>query len=418
MTDYRILSSSMTMAIINWPPPKVVQHLQPHSFSIAKQNTISLTGEIIEKHRACHNHTFMGPLGQSLNTRTVKEALELCTYSHYLCCIINYIVFLRSQHPHTPIIMSKIDLDSAYRRVHSAWSFAVQCIMFLGALAYLLLCLPFGATAAPSEFCVISKTICDVANALMQDASWNPDDTVMPYHHLLPSMTLLDHNIPFAQSATLDVEYPPQPFECLSEVYVDDLILLGLALPHLTQCILTAVAVTTHCIFWPIHPSETTFWTAIISLHKLADEGQVSEIKTIPIRWLINTRLLLISLPPNKHHAWTSKIQCLLAQGFTTKTDLETLLGRLNHIGYILPLARHFLNRLRSLKDSPWHCHTKTIPPAQQEDLKLWIKFLSSAASGISLILLCYHKPDVTCWSDACLAGMGGYDSNGQAWHW
>ncbi len=154
--------------------------------------------------------------------------------------------------------MSKIDLDSAYRRVHSAWSFAVQCIVFLGSMAYLLLRLPFGAAAAPSEFCVVSKTICDVANALMQDASWNPADTVTPYHQLLPPMILLDNSIPFAQAANLDVEYPPQPFECLSEVYIDDLISLGLALPHLTQRILTAVAVAIHCIFRPIHPSETT----------------------------------------------------------------------------------------------------------------------------------------------------------------
>jgi hypothetical protein len=125
-------------------------------------------------------------------------------------------------------------------------------------MAYLLLRLPFGAAAAPSEFCVVSKTICDVANALMQDASWNPADTVTPYHQLLPPMILLDNSIPFAQAANLDVEYPPQPFECLSEVYIDDLISLGLALPHLTQRILTAVAVAIHCIFRPIHPSETT----------------------------------------------------------------------------------------------------------------------------------------------------------------
>jgi hypothetical protein len=30
--------------------------------------------------------------------------------------------------------------------------------------------------------------------------------------------------------------------------------------------------------------------------------------------------------------------------------------------------------------------------------------------------LLCYRKPDVTCWSDASLTSIGGHDSNGKAW--
>jgi hypothetical protein len=32
--------------------------------------------------------------------------------------------------------------------------------------------------------------------------------------------------------------------------------------------------------------------------------------------------------------------------------------------------------------------------------------------------LLCYRKPDVTCWSDASLTSIGGHDSNGKAWRW
>jgi hypothetical protein len=79
-------------------------------------------------------------------------------------------------------------------------------------------------------------------------------------------------------------------------------------------------------------------------------------------------------------------------------------------------LARHFLHRLRSLLHSPWPKHTKAIPHSQQADLKLWITILSAAAAGISMNLLCYRKPDVTCWSDASLTSIGGHDSNGKAW--
>jgi hypothetical protein len=153
------------------------------ALGITKQHTISPTGEIMDKHRACHDHTFPGPSKQSLNTRTIKTALEPCYYGHCLRRIINYIVYLRSKHPSTPIVMLKVDLDSAYRRVHAHLSFAVQCIVFLGSIAYLLLRLPFGTTAAPSGFCVISEIICDIANELLQGPPGIPKP---PPHHSTP----------------------------------------------------------------------------------------------------------------------------------------------------------------------------------------------------------------------------------------
>jgi hypothetical protein len=387
------------------------------ALGIAKQHTISPSGEIIEKHRACHDHTFAGPSGHSLNTRTIKENLQPCSYGHCLRRIINYIVYLRSRHPSTPILMSKIDLDSAYRRLHTHWSFAVQCIVILGAFAYLLLRLPFGAAAAPSEFCVVSELICDLANALLQDGTWDPSTTTTPFHQMMPPATLLDSSIPFAQAAPMDITYSSSEFDCTCDVYIDDLISIGLALAHIIPRLTTAVLVAISCVFRPVHHSESSFRSAAISLRKLLGEGQPAETKTI-LGWLLNSRTLTICLPPAKHLAWTSEIQRLLAQGFTSKSDLETLIGRLNHVGYTIPLARHFLHRLRSLLASPWSRHTKAIPQTHQEDLKLWITILSSAASGISLNLLCYRTPEVTCWSDASLTGIGGYDSTGQAWRW
>ena len=384
---------------------------------IAKQYTISPEGEIIEKHRACHDHTFAGPSQSSMNLRTIKDQLEPCQYGHCLRRIVNYIVHLRHQHPTTPILMCKVDLDAAYRRVHTFWSFAAQCIVIIGTLAYMLLRLPFGAAAAPAEFCIVSEMVCDVANALMQDPTWETDSTHTPFHPMLPPISLLDESIPFAAAAPLDVQFPPANFDCMTDVYIDDLISLGVATPQIIPRIMTAVIVAVHCIFRPLHPSESSVRATVVSLRKMSGEGQLAETKTV-LGWLLNTRLLTISLPSTKHVAWTSEIQRLLAQGFTTKSDLETLVGRLNHIGYILPLARHFLHRIRSLLSSPWHRHTKAIPPAQQDDLKLWVTILSSAAAGISLNLLCYRQPDVTCWSDACLTGIGGYDSTGHAWRW
>lgn len=130
------------------------------ALGITKQHTISPIGKIIDKHWACHDHTFAGPSKHSLNTRTIKEDFEPCFYSHCLRRIINYTVYLRSRHPAT-LVMLKVDLDAAYHCIHAHWSFAVQCTVVIGAIAFLLLCLPFGTTAAPSEFCVVSEITCD-----------------------------------------------------------------------------------------------------------------------------------------------------------------------------------------------------------------------------------------------------------------
>ncbi len=316
---------------------------------IAKQNTISPNGEIIEKHRACHDHTFASPSQQSLNTRTIKEVLEPCSYGHCLHRIVNYIVYLRSCHPSTPILMYKIDLDSAYRRVHAHWSFAVQCIVCLGSITYLLLRLPFGAAAAPSKFFVISEIICDLANELLQDSTWVPTTTITPFHDMMPPVSPLDSNIPFTAAAPMDITYSDFDFECFCDVYIDDLISLGLALPHIIPRLMTAVLVAVFCIFRPVHHLESNVRSATISIRKLLGEGQPAETKII-LGWLINSHALTICLPPAKHLAWTSKIQCLLAQGHTSKPDLETLIGRLNHVSYII----HPLTLAHTVSMPPW----------------------------------------------------------------
>ena len=383
---------------------------------IAKQDTVSAHGEIIPKHRACHDHTFPGPSGSSLNKRTDKTQLEPCSYGHCLRRILHFVHFLRLQHPDTPILLSKTDLDSAYRRMHSNWHWAVQCICIIGDLAYLLLRLPFGAAAAPAEFCVASEIVCDVANDLLADPTWDPSVTHTPYHPLLPSPALIDDESPFATALPLDVT-PPHVSDTCCDVYIDDLITVGLYIQASLLRLLSAVAVAIHCIFRPLHVQEQHIRSHVLSLRKLAGEGQLSESKVI-LGWLINTRTFSISLPPSKLQAWTTDIQRLQTSGCTSRPDLDTLIGRLNHVGQIMPFARHFLHRLRRLKDSPWSRRTKRFSLSHLADLQLWTYFLSVAANGISINLLTYRHPDVTCWSDACLTGMGGYDSNGRAWRW
>ena len=384
---------------------------------IAEQHTINDRGEIINKHRACHDHTYAGPSGTSLNLRTNKDSLVPCQYGHCLRRVLHYIHFLRLSYPTTPIMVSKTDLDAAYRRMHPIWHLAVQCICFISGLAYLLLRLPFGAAAAPAEFCVASEITCDVANNLLLDPSWEPDTTTTEYHHLIPAPIAPLPDAPFATARPLDVHHPvPLPAgKC--DVYIDDIITVGLFIPSMITRLSLAAAVAIYAIFRPVHPIEKSIRNAVLSLRKLSGDGALCETKVI-LGWLVDTRAFLLSLPPDKFTAWAGEIHRLLANKFITKKELHTLVGRLNHVSHIIPLARHFLHRLRRPITTKWNRHTRSLTKSQQADLHLWLDLLSIATRGVSINLLTYRQPDLLCWSDASLTGMGGYTSTGLAWRW
>ena len=106
--------------------------------------------------------------------------------------------------------------------------------------------------------------------------------------------------------------------------------------------------------------------------------------------WHIDTRCLLISLPEDKFIAWCRDIERLLAVPKVTAKELEVTIGRLNHVGFIIPLARHFLSRRRMALYAAQHrCHT-SLRPAQLADLCLWLRFLWHAHAGINLNLLTF----------------------------
>jgi hypothetical protein len=67
------------------------------------------------------------------------------------------------------------------------------------------------------------------------------------------------------------------------------------------------------------------------------------------LRWLLDTRQLLISLTLDKHSEWATAITIILITESYGYDDLETLVGRLNHVCFVIPFARHFMSRLRWL---------------------------------------------------------------------
>jgi hypothetical protein len=154
----------------------------------------------------------------------------------------------------------------------------------------------------------------------------------------------------------------------------------------------------------------------ILSLPKLIAEGSPDEWQVV-LGWLIDTHLLLIRLPVDKYEAWLQEVlQCIRDRRCTQET-IDTLVGRLNHTATVIPLARHFLGRLRDLIDrSSFRKSFVLLNKDEIYDLRLWTALLKKASIGISINLVVVRRPTCVCWSDACPAGIGGYSLTGRAW--
>jgi hypothetical protein len=151
----------------------------------------------------------------------------------------------------------------------------------------------------------------------------------------------------------------------------------------------------------------------ILADHKLIVEGWPAETQII-LGWIIKTRQLMIALPINKFDAWSGDLHRTIKLQRTTFGNLESTVGRPNHVAYVIPLARHFLTRMPAKLYVPKH-KWKSIWLSSKEahDLTLWTHFLAVAQKGISLDQITIHLPSRLTISDACPFGVGGYSLQG-----
>ena len=83
---------------------------------------------------------------------------------------------------------------------------------------------------------------------------------------------------------------------------------------------------------------EPFFCREQLLLTNLIAKGTPKEIQMV-LGWLIDTRKLIIILPNDKYLAWRNDIQKIIDDGNVTIEELESVISRLNHVSYVLPLA-------------------------------------------------------------------------------
>jgi hypothetical protein len=391
--------------------------------NIVRQNSIDAAGNIVPKDRLTHDHSMDFMPKSSINSRSNLEDHEPCHFGHALLRFFHRLVHLRMTHPSKRILMTKVDWKAAYRRCHLDLDTARQCCTHLDKLLLFPLRLTFGGAPAPPEFSCLSDTGSDIANDLVNDDTWDPLTLCSPHQAKMPP-------VPSSPHAADDLPHPAQPllFDFPKEEamhlstfdnFIDDQIAAGVDIGDNVTRLAAAGPLALHAIGRPLSDAEPIPRDDNLSLKKFAAEALPEETKVI-LGWLIDAWLLTVSLPQDKYLAWSKSIRNILFARKVSYSNLEELIGRLNHLCRVIQPGSHFMGRLRSLLGSFSHCKyaSRHIDSDIAKDLHLWLHFMKKAATGVSLNILVLRVPTHMYRCDASFHGIGGYSSRGRAWRY
>ena len=149
-------------------------------------------------------------------------------------------------------------------------------------------------------------------------------------------------------------------------------------------------------------------------MKKLIAQAGLEETKDF-LDWLLDCRRLTVRLPHNKAQAWGGALSKLIKGKDSTHSVLDTNVGRLTHLAAIIRPVLHFLSRLRQLRDQAEGRRGIKVTEAVKDDLQLFLRVINLAKTGISMNLLTFRLPTHVYRSDACPAGLGGYNDKGRA---
>ena len=259
--------------------------------------------------------------------------------------------------------------------------------------------------------------VTDLSNEIGISSDWDYKSLRSPSQPETPQPKLVEESVPIALGKPMAVQVPVDATG-RTDSFIDDLIRVFLDTPEAREREPLIVPLAIHVTCRPhAGEHEPVPRRPLLSEAKLIAEGTPAEVQIV-LGWDLDTHRLLLLLPFDKHTAWLSDLGPIVESRRVTFGELETVLGRLNHAGYIIPLARHFLSRLQHrLRSRKPKRQQLTLTQPEIEDIALWAEtFLPKAHAGISLNQMTLRQPTRIIWSDSCPFGMGGFHLSGRAW--
>jgi hypothetical protein len=130
--------------------------------------------------------------------------------------------------------------------------------------------------------------------------------------------------------------------------FIDDLITVFLDNPTDLERAPHTVPLAMHITIRPhAGKDEPVTRQNILADHKLIVQGLTGETQII-LGWNIKTKQLMIALSIDKFDAWLGELHKMIKLQRTTFGNLESTVGRRNHVAYVIPLARHFLTQTQA----------------------------------------------------------------------
>lgn len=387
---------------------------------MVSQFSLQADGSRKKKNRLTHDLSFsLAVPDGSVNDRIDMSVYPELVYGWCLIRVVHFIVCLRAKHPDAIIYIMKFDYSDAYRRISYAARAAIQSVLILMGVAYIALRLAFGGSPNPACWCAFSETMTDMANEL-SCSDFDPDEVSSPtvrQDHLIPR-EYKDETTSFARAIPPAFEVPTT-LDSRKDCFIDDIVCVFLSTKKNLKREGHTVPLAVHTLSRPHQGdgNEPIKRRPLLGREKLEAEGRPSETMVV-LGWEVDTRRLVVSLPNDKFIAWSGDLREVISAGCATSESLESLIGRLNHASFLVPLSRHFLNDVRKkIKPGRWmKKRTVRLSHSEIEDLKLWEQFLITANRGISMNLLTIRQPSSIGWSDSCPFGLGGYTLRGRAW--
>jgi hypothetical protein len=405
-------SLPLPIAVLNNIPNASLAPLGCH-----KKDTINEAGIKIPKYRMTHDQSFTGPSGLSVNLRVNKESLPPIMYCFVLIRSIHYICSLHQHHPSKKIFLCKVDLDAAYWRCHLSSSDAHESLTTYDILLFMVLRMTFGGVPCPAMWGYISDTLADVCNCLIHNPCWDHNNLFDTLSNRLGMPQPLPDSLPFHQAKPMSVKIPPNDFGKV-DIYNNDTIGIAPDIHDNATRVSRSIPLVIHALARPLDPSDQLPRKDIISLKKIAVEGQLEETKLI-LGWIINTRSLSISLPKDKFQCRTSNISRLSSSSKAKHKTLESTIGHLNHVACIYSPMRHFMGHLYQAQYRASKSGWTSLTTNEKMDLHLLLSFLKSAFDGLSMNNLTFQKPTNIYRSDASEFSLGGYNIiSGKVWHY
>jgi hypothetical protein len=406
-------------------PVSVVEKIKGSSIQplgLAKQWGLQSDGSRKVKYRMTQDLTYcltmtLAGLPVSINSRIDMDLYSEMIFGWCLLRIITLIVSLRFHYPKLRILIAKYDYSDAYRRMTHDADAAAQTIAICLGLAYIALRLTFGGSPNPPTWTLFSEMVTDLANEITQCDDWDPLSLHSPAQPVAPEPIRLPDSVPLAPAAPLGVIPPPAPRGRI-DGFIDDLINVFPDTPENCARLPHVVPLAIHATSRPHagDDAEPVPRRPLLSNEKLIAEGAPDEVQIV-LGWVLDCRRLLAALPADKFDAWTADILKVIDRRNCPREELEAIVGRLNHVSFVIPLARHFLSRLWALVHSKTHGKARVrFSREALSDLKLWLGFLESARKGISMNLIVTRQPSRLCFSDSCPFGIGGWNIRGRAW--